>query len=103
MALVAFNSAGFNVDDYTGVCQPAFQVFFKVVAQLVGFFHTGILRHYQVEVYKALVTRLACAQFMEADDLPGVFIQAGLYFTLFRFRQPVIHQAGKRPLYYAAG
>jgi len=44
-----------------------------MVAHAVGFLDAGILWHYQVQVNKALVARLAGTQFVKAYQLFGVF------------------------------
>ena len=74
------------MNGYTGMMQPGFYIPLQVVAHPVCFIHTGILRHYQMEVYVALAACLAGAQFVKIHHLGVVLNNAVLYLGFLHFR-----------------
>jgi hypothetical protein len=47
--------------------QPFLYIHLQVVAHLVGFFHAGVLWHYQVKFHVAMVSGFASPQVMKAN------------------------------------
>lgn len=71
-APVALYATWFNMNSYAGIVQPVFYIHLQVVAHYMRFFHTGILRHYQVQLYITLASRFASAKFMKTHYLTAM-------------------------------
>ncbi len=75
---------GLDVDSDVDVGQLRLEVSLQMVAYLMCFFNTYILRQHKVKVDKTLVARFTGTHLMETGNLAGVLHNGGGNNVLFR-------------------